>query len=318
MNKNQISRYVWLVDILNTHGPLSREEISSLWQRSHIGDGNPMPERTFYHYRRAVEDIFRISIGCNRDGKYYIDRDEEGDSRGMTDWLLDSFAVSNILSDSSDIAGRIDIEEVPSAREFLPAVINALRKGRVIRFDYAGFNRSLTERNIEFHPYFLKRYKQRWYMVGMKVKSDDIRTYALDRVKAVEETDGEFSLPEGLTPASLFGNIIGVTSSKADERTVRLRATRTQAKYFRALPLHHSQKEELTGPDFSVFTYRLKLNYELVHELMSLGDGVKVEEPRELQIMVANELRKAIDQYQPSDRPQPTNHTNPLITEKKQ
>ena len=297
MNKNLVTRYIWLVDALNTHGRLSREQINELWLRSTVGDGNPLPERTFYHYRRAIEEIFKIEISCNRQGEYYIENFGKGKSNGMTDWLLDSFAINSIFSESPDIGDRIEIEEVPSAREHLPAVIQSVKDGIGIRFDYAGFNRSMTERGIEFHPYFLKRYKQRWYMIGRRVKSDDLRTYALDRVKALAPTGERFELPEGLSVKDLFGNILGVTSSKAPERTVRLRATRTQAKYFRALPLHRSQEEELVGDDHSVFKYRLKLNYELVHELMSLGDGVKILEPKELQLMVATELRKALAQY---------------------
>lgn len=297
MNANLISRYVWIVDTILTHGKLTRMELNDLWVKSGVGDGNPLPERTFHHYRRAIEEIFKIEIRCNRQGEYYIDRDEQGGSSGMTDWLLDSFTVNNLLADSSDIAERIEIEEVPSAREFLPIVINALRSGCVLLFDYAGFSRSLTERGIEFHPYFIKRYKQRWYMIGKRVKSGDLRTYALDRIKAMTTREERYTVPEGLSLQSIFGNILGVTSSKAEERTVRLRATRTQAKYFRALPLHSSQKEEITGADHSIFTYRLKLNYELVHELMSLGDGVKVLEPKELQLMVKNELQKALEQY---------------------
>lgn len=297
MNGNLISRYVWIVDTLRTHGKLSRTELNELWMKSSIGDGNPLPERTFYHYRRSIEEIFKINIGCNRRGEYYIEGDPDNSSNGMSDWLLDSFAVNNILSDAPDISDRIEIEEVPSAREFLPDVIKALRAGNILRFDYAGFNRSLTEKDIEFHPYFLKRYKQRWYMIGYRVKSDDLRTYALDRVKAMKITNRRFELPKNLRIDDLFGNILGVTSSKAEERTVRLQATRTQAKYFRALPLHRSQKEEITGHDFSIFKYRLKLNYELVHELMSIGDGVKVLEPKELQVMIVNELQKALCQY---------------------
>lgn len=301
MNKNLIGRYIWIVDALSTHGHLTREQIGELWLRSSVSDGNPLPERTFYHYRRAVEEIFKIGIGCNSLGQYYIENFDEGRSNGMTDWLLDSFAINSLLADSPDLGDRIEIEEVPSAREFLPLVVKALREGLVIKFDYAGFNRSMTERGIGFHPYFLKRYKQRWYMIGMKVRGDGLRTYALDRVKAMEPTGERFDLPENVSLKELFGNILGVTSSKAGERTVRLRATRTQAKYFRALPLHHSQQEDLTADDHSIFTYRLKLNYELVHELMSLGDGVEVIEPNELRIMVANELRKALRQYEPEE-----------------
>lgn len=300
MNGNLISRYVWLVDTLNTHGQLSREQINDLWKASPLSDGNPLPDRTFYHYRRAAEEIFKIEIGCNSRGEYFIERDEASTSNGVTDWLLDSFAVNNILAFAPDVSNRIDIEEVPSAREFLPDVLSALRNCNAITFDYAGFNRSLTERDIEFHPYFLKRYKQRWYMIGKRVKTADIRTYALDRVKALKTSQSKFRLPKGVKVGDMFAGILGVTTSKAPERTVKLLASRTQAKYFRALPLHRSQKEELTADRYSIFTYRLKLNYELVHEIMSLGDGVKVLEPKELQIMVKNELLKALSQYDDS------------------
>ena len=297
MNKNLISRYIWLADTIKSHGQLTREQINDLWQKSSLSDGNPLPERTFYNYRRAIEEIFRIDISCNSRGEYYIENDTSEDANGMTNWLLDSFAINNLLVDSPDISTRIEIEEVPSAREFLPQVIRAISEGLELSFDYAGFSRALTERGIAFQPYFLKRYKQRWYMIGKRVKSNDIRTYALDRVKAMTVTDKSYPLPTDINISDILGNIVGVTSSKADERTVRLKATRTQAKYFRALPLHRSQQEELTDTNYSIFKYRLKLNYELVHELMSLGDGVKVLEPKELQIMVINELRKAIDQY---------------------
>lgn len=284
--------------MLRTYGRLTREKINELWMRSPIGDGNPLPERTFYHYRRSVEEIFNIGIGCTRRGEYYIESEGSGAPSGLTDWLLDSFAVSNLLADSSEVADRVEIEEVPSAREFLQPVINALRERVGIRFDYAGFNRSRMERNIEFYPFYLKRYKQRWYMLGMRARSGDIRTYALDRVKAMESTGVKYEFPDDMDIQKVFGNIIGITSSKAPVRTVKLQAERTQAKYFRALPLHHSQKEELVHDDYSVFSYQLQLNYELVHEIMGLGDNVKVIEPPELQLMVASELKKALAHYE--------------------
>lgn len=299
MNSNLISRYIWLVDTLSTYGRLSRQQISKLWKKSYLSNGEELPERTFFHYRRAIEEIFKIEIGCDGRGEYYIDKESMQANRGLTSWLLDSFAVGNILSGSEDISSRVEIEAVPSAREFLPQIVNALRERLKIRFDYAGFNRSRTERGIDFEPYFLKRYKQRWYMLGYREKDKAMRTYALDRIKGLVVTGAKFDFPEDLTLADAFGNILGVTSTKADIRTVKLQTTRTQAKYFRALPLHHSQTEELTGEDYSIFSFRLQLNYELVHEILGLGDSVKVLEPKELRLMVVTELKKTLSLYEP-------------------
>ncbi len=300
MPRDLISRYVWIVDTLTRYERLTRKQLNRLWMRSPLSNGEPLPERTFYHYRRAIEENFQIDIACDSQGRYYIDRDNSRQSRAFTNWMLDSYAVSNAIKGSDAPMDRVEIEDVPSAREFLPVVLDAIRNSHKIEFTYAGFNRSRAERGIRYEPYFLKRYKQRWYMIGLKEKGGDIRTYALDRVKEVKTLDEPFVKPADLELNDLFGNIVGVTSSKADVRTVRLQATPTQAKYFRALPLHPSQDEALHD-DYSVFTYRLKLNYELAHEILSLGDAVKVLDPPELKAMVVMQLKSALQQYEGGD-----------------
>lgn len=296
MPRDLISRYVWIVDTLTRYERLTRKQLNKLWMRSDLSDGNPMPERTFYHYRRAIEENFHIDIACDEAGQYYIDRANTRGNRAYTNWILDSYAVSNAIKGSDTPMDRVEIEDVPSAREFLPVVLDAIRHGQMIKFTYAGFNRSRAERDIRYAPYFLKRYKQRWYMIGLREKSDDIRTYALDRVKEMKTLDETYTMPAGLVLDDLFGNILGVTSSQADVKIVKLMTTTTQAKYFRALPLHSSQQETIHD-QYSIFTYRLKLNYELVHEIMSLGDAVKVLEPPELKAMVVTQLRAALRQY---------------------
>lgn len=297
MNRNLVERYIWIVDILTKYKKLTRSELNKLWVKSQLSDGNPLPERTFYHYRRAIEEIFNIEISCNSRGEYFISNAGKGPGRGITNWLLDSFAVNNALSLNSGLTNRVEVEDVPSAREFLPVIVESMTRNLKIEFSYAGFNRSRTESHIVFSPYFLKLYKQRWYMLGKKEKSHGLKTYALDRIKSVVILDSSYEMPDDIDSSDEFGSIIGITSSKAEVRTVKLRTTRTQAKYFRALPLHSSQTEELTADDYSIFSFKVKLNYELVHEIMALGDAVKVLEPLELKVMVADELRRALAQY---------------------
>lgn len=293
--KDLISRYVWIVDTLNRYGHLSRRDLNTLWVQSPESDGNPIPERTFYHYRRAIEENFHIDILCDKQGRYYIDHGESGGNSKVTNWLLESYAVNNALKESTIPADRISVEDVPSAREYLPMVLNAISRKTKIEFTYAGFSKSRPESGIRFWPCFVKRYKQRWYMIGIREKSGDVRTYALDRVKALTALTDSFEMPD-LNPSSFFENLIGITSSKADVKVVKIMTTPTQAKYFRALPFHHSQQETLCD-NYSIFTYRLKLNYELVHELLSYGPALKVLAPRELVIMMTNELRESLNLY---------------------
>lgn len=134
-------------------------------------------------------------------------------------------------------------------------------------------------------------------MIGFKQATASIRTYALDRIKEMTILSEKFEMPEEVSNSSLFDNIIGVTSSQAPVRVVKIMTEPTQAKYFRALPLHSSQQEEIHDA-YSIFTYRLKLNYELVHEILSFGNTVKVLQPRELEIMITNELESTLELYQ--------------------
>lgn len=298
MAQNLIKKYIWIIDTLNRYDRLSKKELENLWLKSSVSDGNPLPDRTFYHYRRNIEEIFRLDINCDSDGKYYVEKSASGKNSGLTNWMLDSMAVSSAFTDSNAADGKIEIEDVPSAREYLPTVLEAINNSLKLNFTYAGFSRSRAETNIIFHPYFLKRYKQRWYMIGLKEKGDSIRTYALDRVKQMSILTQKFEMPESFNAEQMFAHIVGVTTSKADIKTVKLKTTPTQAKYFRALPLHPSQSEE-THDDYSIFTYKLKLNYELAHEILSLGDAVKVIEPPELKAMVVTDLKNALAQYEP-------------------
>lgn len=294
--RDLINRYVWIVDTLTRYDRLTREELNELWKRSAYGDGNPMPARTFYYYRRGIEENFHIDILCDKWGRYYIDPEQQQERAAVTKWLLESHAANTAMKDSSLPAGRVSVEDVPSAREFLPIVLGAIGDCSKLRFTYAGFSRSLPEENIVFDPYFVKRYKQRWYMIGLKEKGGDIRTYALDRVKKMVTLAEKFVMPD-ITPEPFFSHLIGITDSKAAVRTVRIMTTPRQAKYFRALPFHATQEEQVND-NYSIFTYRLKINYELVHELLSYGNAVKVLEPVELVTMITDELRSSIALYE--------------------
>ncbi|MDE6867113.1 MAG: WYL domain-containing protein, partial [Muribaculaceae bacterium] len=120
MARDIIGRYIWLIDTLTRYKKLTREEINSLWLRSSLSDGRPIPERTFFHYRRAIEENFHIDIRCNRSGEYFIERPDDPQDERLTNYLLDSYAVNSAVKDSLVDASRVAVEDVPSARQFLP------------------------------------------------------------------------------------------------------------------------------------------------------------------------------------------------------
>ena len=74
MISKTFNRYIWLLNTLLQHKQLSYEEINVLWKECHLGDGAPLPLRTFHQHKNAVEELFGIEIKCNPSNgyKYYI------------------------------------------------------------------------------------------------------------------------------------------------------------------------------------------------------------------------------------------------------
>ena len=297
MARNMLSRYIWLIDTIRRYGTITREKLNELWMLSPYSDGSPLPRRTFYNYRQAIEELFNINIECNTSTyEYSID---SGDDRheSMTDWLLNSAAMSNVLSSVSDVSDRIFLEDVPSARLYLSQVISALRENHPVRFTYRPYTRLNPTKDVIVEPYFLKIFKQRWYVTGRNVKDDKIKTYALDRMEDVKIEDDTFVVDKSFDLESYVRDTFGIVFSQGEPKEVVLRADTRQSKYLRALPLHHSQREVMHD-EYSLFYKKLRLTPDFVQELLSYGPNIQVVSPPELKAMVVTQLRDALAKYE--------------------
>ncbi|MBQ6079624.1 MAG: WYL domain-containing protein [Muribaculaceae bacterium] len=298
MARNIVARYVWLVDTISRYGRITLKDLNDAWLRSEISEGKPLARRTFFHYRDGVEEMFDINIQCDKSTfEYYIeDSGNESNSR-LRSWLVDSVSLSGMLSNAHEISGRIILENVPSAREHLPLIIDALKQNRRIRFSYKSYMRSQPTDGIVLEPYFVKIFKQLWYVIGLNVKEGSIKTYSLDRISNLNLQQDTFTMPEGINPSEFFKDCFGIITNQNSARRIVLRVEPTQAKYFRALPLHHSQQEEIHD-QYSIFSYKMRITYDLKEEIMSHGSTIEVLEPQELKMLIQNELVEALKNYQ--------------------
>lgn len=297
MASQSTARCVWLVDTIRRYGRITRGQLQEAWLRSPHSDGRALSRRTFCNHRAAAEELFNITIACDPvTYEYYIE--EDGSNSGsVTDWLLNSFSLNNVIVSAREVTDRIFVENVPSAREHLGTVIDALKGKHPVRFDYHPFTRSLPTVGVVVEPYFLKLFRQRWYLVGRNVSEDKFKTYALDRISgavAVPETfeeDPDFDIP------GYFRDAFGIVVTRNDPKKIVLRVSPKQAKYFRALPLHHSQSETVSD-EFSLFTYKMRVTDDLLAELLGYGPAVTVLEPPELRAMVRDALTRSLNEYE--------------------
>ena len=298
MARNLINRYVWLVDTISRYGRITLKDLNDAWLRSEISEGKPLARRTFFHYRDGVEEMFDINIQCDKSTfEYYIDDAGGESSARLRSWLVDSVSMSDMLRSAQDISGRIILENVPSAREHLPVIIDAMKQKRRISFSYKSYTRSRPTDGIQLEPYFVKIFKQLWYVIGLNVKDGLIKTYALDRMSRLNLLQETFEMPEDVNPSEFFKDCFGIITNRNSAKRIVLRVEPTQAKYFRALPLHSSQQEEVHD-NYSLFTYTMRITYDLKEELMSHGASIEVLEPKELKTLIRTELEQALKNYQ--------------------
>lgn len=278
MGKELFSRYVWLLETIHRAGKITFEEINARWLRSELSGGETLSLRTFHHHRDAIEELFDINIECIKRGGYcyYIEDTEELEKGCVRKWLLNSFAVDNLIVESRKLKSRILLEEVPSGKRYLIPLIEAMRDGMIVEVDYQSFRQQVPA-NFEIEPYCLKLFRQRWYVVARSPHYNRVMIYSLDRILDLEVSEKTFYYPEEFNPQSYFDACFGIV---ADDdigiETVQLKVYAPQDKYLDALPLHHSQRTVEVTEGHTVYEYRIRPTYDFVQELLSHGADVEV------------------------------------------
>ena len=302
MAKNYFKSYIWLLETLQSRGPLTLAQLRELWEHSAVNeDGRDLAPRTFANHVAAIADIFGIDITCDRrNNTYYIENDDDLDGNGLRSWMLDALSMNSLLNESASIKDRIIFEDVPSSHQFLASIIQAIRDNRMIRVHYKGY-RMEEDRFFDIEPYFIREFKRRWYLYGHKDYDKDRKPhmYALDRMLSVEVLSDTFKMPEEINAREWFKTIYGVR--KYDDmktQKVLIKAYGKQARYFRSLPLHSSQVEMESHRDYSMFSYELAPDYDFIQDVLGFGDTVEVLEPNALRREIGSKVSRLNEMYQ--------------------
>ena len=295
-----INRYVWFVTTIYNRGPISLEEIQHRYE-SHFGRGEELSERQFHRYTDAVEELFDIEIKYSRSQRGYVIADREGiDNMGMRKWLLQTFSVNGMLHESQELKNRILLENVPSGQQHLTTIVDAMRESVALSMTYHSFHCEEPS-TFEVEPYCVKLFEQRWYMLGKSEGYDELRLYALDRIKALEPTERKFKLPKKFDAAKFFEDYYGIIIGDKDFDIcpVALKVDSWQSKYLRTLPLHHSQVEVERNEEYSIFEYRLCPSFDFRQKILSMGATTEVLAPATL---IAKVREEGIAEYaQPNE-----------------
>ncbi len=195
------------------------------------------------------------------------------------------------------VAAGIDLD--PSALDIAqPSVIGdepsfdafwrAASSRTPVTFDYQRVGRAPQIRRLQ--PWGLTRYSGRWYVVGFDLDRDDERVFRLSRVVGEVRTagrPGSYDVPPGTDVRETARRLAPPSVSEPVVLLVRPGA---------GAPLRRravSVESGVTGPDGETWD-RIEVLGVAPDEVLALGPGVVVEQPRTLRDEVVARLRAVV------------------------
>jgi hypothetical protein len=298
MTKDLFKKYIWIISTIYNNGRISLKDLNDKWINSYLSDGKEIPRKTFHNQRIKIEEVFDVNIECDRSSnEYYIENSDDIEKDKIRSWLLNTFALKNLVHESDKIKDRIIPEANPSGQKFLAIIVEAMRDNKILHATYKGFLKG-KESSFEFEAYFVKVFKQRWYVIGRSLYYDKIMVYALDRFSKLSLTEKSYDLPTDFKSESFFQNSFGVIFDISNNpETVKIKVYGHQVKYIRALPLHHSQQEIETHEKCSIFKYFIHPSFDFKQELISHLSSVEVISPQYFRAEIKKELKSMLGRY---------------------
>lgn len=302
-SSEQFRENIWLIEFIRRRRAASLKEIQAGYTKTAFYQGQPLTRASFNRHKDQIEDSFGIHIMCNRKNGYKYTLEDEGRFRrdSIQGWLISTMSVSSAVSQNTQLEGRILLEMIPSAGDFLDRIMEAMNKGVTIRIRHQKYgSHEPQEREIE--PYCVKLWNKRWYVLGRFISSGEapsMRLYSLDRIQGVELTKRPFRIPGDFSCKEYFNEYFGVlTMDEIPVQNVLLRTYGNTRFYLRDLPLHPSQKMISVGEDFIDYALTLRPTPDFCNELLSYGDSIQVLSPESLKSQIRDTLARSLEMYE--------------------
>jgi predicted DNA-binding transcriptional regulator YafY len=205
-----------------------------------------------------------------------------------------------IYSEKTKQKSIIEIEKNENLKglEHLDTIYHAIQQKQVIAIWYQSF-KAKRPGKIIFHPYLLKEYRNRWFVLGSKRESKTILNLALDRIEEIESLpDDKYMVNEDFDSTEYFKYVIGVTVNGLRPTNIHLFVNKENAPYVLTKPLHHTQQLISETENGIEIVIKVIPNFELEREILGFGENIKVLAPESLSRRIKDRLTNAVKKYE--------------------
>lgn len=300
MALNQTNKLVWIIETIYKAGKITFEDLNRKWiDNVDLSGGEEMLKRTFHKWKWSIFDTFGLVIECEKAApyRYYIENVDDMKRGSIENWLLSTYSVSNSLIESKSIKDRIILEEIPSGREYLDPIIDAMKKNHFIHITYYNYWRE-DNREHYLMPLCVKLFRQRWYMVGRIWPSGKDILFSLDRMRDFRLSSHTFEYPEDFSPQEYFDGCFGIIpDKKCKVEDVLIKVNAGQANYLRDLPMMDNQQEIERNEEYSTFKIHVRPTFDFQQELLWNREELEVLEPLWLRKEIAGAVKRMWNKY---------------------
>jgi predicted DNA-binding transcriptional regulator YafY len=196
----------------------------------------------------------------------------------------------------------ISFEQNPNLKglEHLSDVIDAASNHQPLRIEYHNYKNGGRDISYLMHPYYIKQYNNRWFLLGRVDGREDITNLALDRIVSMTvASDVAFIPNEKIDFEHYFDDVVGVTIPNNDVKieNIILRFTEARFPYVVSKPIHQSQ--EILNEDEHTISIKVKPTHELEQQLLSFGPDVKVLSPEAIKNQIGEKIAEMMKKYFP-------------------
>lgn len=207
-----------------------------------------------------------------------------------------------ILKQGNEGRSYIDLDKNEQLKglEYIEPIHAAILKKTPLMLEYQSFKASEAKAQV-YHPFLLKQYNNRWFVLGYLGNYSTPALRALDRINHLREVEDVAYRPPEFDVFTYFDDVIGVSKTmKQRASNIVLRLRREQLPYLTTKPLHPSQTVLKEEEDFVLVSIKVIWNYELEREILGMGELVEVLSPKRLREKIAERLRATLSLYSTS------------------
>jgi predicted DNA-binding transcriptional regulator YafY len=186
---------------------------------------------------------------------------------------------------------------VSKGNEHLGPLLEYIRSRKSIRMVYRKFTDDKTK-EYELHPYLLKEYHNRWYLIALEQSSGKIRTFGLERIESLELGEKKFTVDKNFDPDTFFKHSIGITERAEKPEQIVLSFKPVSGKFLMTQPIHPTQKVMKETANEIQLGLNVLVTQELISFVLSHGPNVRVLKPASLKKEIAKQLKEASAAYE--------------------